>query len=1073
MRTKLFAFVVFFLWVVPTFAIDVVDTTWVRRYNGPANGVDEANAVAIDDSGNVYVTGQSYNGTNLDYVTIKYYPNGDTAWVRRYNGAWNYEDEATAIAVDSIGSSYVTGWSWQSVAGSSPTTIKYSPSGDTAWVRAWGIGGADAIALDDSGNIYVAGYDQNLDYFTIRYKQNGDTVWLRIYNGTGDDSDFVSDIIADSLCNVYVTGRSIGSGTKYDYATIKYYSNGDTAWVRRYNGAGDDRDLAAAIAVDGSGNVYVTGSSYSSGTNDDYATIKYYPNGDTAWVRTYNGPGNDGDEASAIAVDGSGNVYVTGRSHFDGTYLDYATIKYFPNGDTAWVRRFTGPGNNDDYAFAMSVDGYSNVYITGASKGSGTNMDYATIKYYSNGNTAWVKRYDGPAGNGADYARAIAVDDSDNVYVTGYSPGSGTGDDYATIKYIQYDSIPFAPAVNYGAGDGPNGVFCADLDGDGDLDLAVASYDSDNVSILKNNGDGTYQTAVNYGAGDGPLSVFCADLDGDTDLDLAVANDDSDNVSILKNNGDGTYQTAVNYGAGNGPHSVFCADLDGDGDLDLAVANYYSDNVSILKNNGDGTYQTAVNYGAGDGPSSVFCADLDGDGDLDLAVASYDSDNVSILKNNGDGTYQTAVNYGAGNGPHSVFCADLDGDTDLDLTVANDGSDNVSILKNNGDGTYQSADNYGAGDGPLSVFCADLDGDTDLDLAVANDRSDNVSILKNNGDGTYQTAVNYGAGNGTRSVFCADMDGDTDVDLAVANVYSDNVSILKNLTQVPANQPPWAFSLVSPTDQDTIFGSTTFQWHIPYDPNFGDQMKYDLYVSTSPGFEPLYTTVDSNLHISKFTAVLDTGTYYWKVKAQDNWGAETWSSQTWSFESKFLSDTMIIIAYSTTANSPVDMIVTDPMGDSISPWFNTIINATYDTLHDGNNDPYIDDIVTIPDRLVGDYQIRVVADSGMSGPYDLGIRIDGSNMLLLLTNQPSPPPGEADTVTQYVPWYTPGDANGDWVVDVGDVVYTINYLYRSGSDPYMLQAGDVNCDGIVAVGDVVFLINYLFRNGPPPCSYKL
>jgi len=151
--------------------------------------------------------------------------------------------------------------------------------------------------------------------------------------------------------------------------------------------------------------------------------------------------------------------------------------------------------------------------------------------------------------------------------------------------------------------------------------------------VLLNNGDGTFQAAVNYGAGDGASSVFAVDLDGDGDNDLAVANWYSDNVSVLLNNGDGTFQAAVNYGAGDNPYSVFAVDLDGDGDNDLAVANRGSNNVSVLLNNGDGTFQAAVNYGAGDGASSVFAVDLDGDGDNDLAVPNPGSDNVSVLIN--------------------------------------------------------------------------------------------------------------------------------------------------------------------------------------------------------------------------------------------------------------------------------------------------------------------------------------------------------------------------------------------------------------------------------------------------------
>jgi len=362
----------------------------------------------------------------------------------------------------------------------------------------------------------------------------------------------------------------------------------------------------------------------------------------------------------------------------------------------------------------------------------------------------------------------------------------------AQILKTNPDSIPFAPAVNYGVGDGPNSVFCADLDGDGDLDLAIANYASDNVSILKNNGEGTFQAKVDYPTGDNPNSVFCADLDGDSDLDLAVPNRFSHSISIFKNNGFGDFADRVDYAAAPWPWSVFCADLDGDSDLDLAVPHHHPSQggpyyISILKNNGNGTFQDGVSYFAGNAPSRVFCADLDADSSLDLAVSVAWDFKVSIFKNDGNGGFPTRDDYGTGywSVPWSVFCADLDGDTDLDLAVANRGSANVSILKNNGDGTFDSLANYGVGAYPGSVFCGDLDGDSDLDLAVANNGIPYVSILKNNGDGTFQTKVDYTVDDSPVSVFCADLDGDGDLDLAVANSDSDNVSILKNLSDQP------------------------------------------------------------------------------------------------------------------------------------------------------------------------------------------------------------------------------------------------------------------------------------------------
>ena len=140
------------------------------------------------------------------------------------------------------------------------------------------------------------------------------------------------------------------------------------------------------------------------------------------------------DFAFSIALDGSGNVYVTGNSSGSGTGPDYATVKYNSAGVMLWASRYNGPGNNFDYAYAIALDGAGNAYVTGRSSGSGTGSDYATIRYSSDGVEQWVQRY---TENDFDWASSIAVDGSGNVYVTGRSSGSGTSEDYATIKYSQ------------------------------------------------------------------------------------------------------------------------------------------------------------------------------------------------------------------------------------------------------------------------------------------------------------------------------------------------------------------------------------------------------------------------------------------------------------------------------------------------------------------------------------------------------------------------------------------------------------------------------------------------------------
>jgi hypothetical protein len=319
---------------------------WVARYNGPAKAGDEANALALDGAGNVHVTGHSQGANGRDYLTLKYDPAGALQWSARYNAPANNLDEARDIGVDPSGSVFAAGFSY--------------------------------------------GANGNLDYFTVKYNNAGARQWVARYNGPGGGDDKINALTVDGAGNAFVTGQSYGSNGGPDYATIKYNGGGARQWVKRYNAGGNNEDEAMDLAVDASGNVYVTGHSYGASGNHDYLTIAYNSSGVQQWVQRYNGPGNGDDQANALALDGAGNVYVTGRSFSSNGNQDYATIAYNSSGVRMWVLRFNATANDTDEARDIAVDASGNVCVSGYSLAANGQADYITIKYSVAGASASI-----------------------------------------------------------------------------------------------------------------------------------------------------------------------------------------------------------------------------------------------------------------------------------------------------------------------------------------------------------------------------------------------------------------------------------------------------------------------------------------------------------------------------------------------------------------------------------------------------------------------------------------------------------------------------------------------------------
>lgn len=434
-----------------------VNVQWESRYTSAGNNTDQVADMEIDAAGNVYVTGSSFNGpaTGYDIVTVKYNNQGVQQWVVTYNGPANLLDQANALALDAAGNVYVTGYTYMSGTNADFIILKYDPSGALVWSMTRDRAGFFDQARDISvsqvtGDVYVTGMGQenaagtNTDYMTVKYNNSGVFQWQQNYStdvaSPAANLDEAFKITLDAADNVYVTGNSSGttSVNNLDMLTIKYNSAGTLQWRTRYNYNGNF-ETPSGIVVDGSGNVYVTGFGYFNALQDaNYITLKYNASGAQQWVQTYNGEGSAYDKANAIVLDGSGNVYVTGRSIGATSAEDFYTISYDPLGVERWNDRLTTGGSFYEEATAMTIDAFGNLYVTGYSYQPATNNDFFTVKYDpSDGTRVWATRFDGPASN-TDRAFTIHTDADGNVYVSGSSNGTGTGSDYSTIKYCQH-----------------------------------------------------------------------------------------------------------------------------------------------------------------------------------------------------------------------------------------------------------------------------------------------------------------------------------------------------------------------------------------------------------------------------------------------------------------------------------------------------------------------------------------------------------------------------------------------------------------------------------------------------------
>jgi hypothetical protein len=430
-----------------------INVQWESRFDGTGSLIDKVADFELDASGNTFVTGTSYNGTNFDIVTVKYDNSGNQLWTNTYGGAGL--DEARALTLDNNGDIIVTGARFIVSNDWDIFTLKINGNtGAQIWNQVY-VGsnlydiGHD-VAVNASNEIYVAGNFNvsatDLDYIVIKYSSAG--AQLALQSNGGGNSDEGLFIELDASSNVYLGGTReyASAATYYDFRVMKFDANLNVTWESFGDSGFNNIDKPNAMTLDAFGNIYIGGQGFvNTNEGDDYLLMKFNNTGTNQWTRMYSGDDGTTDKINAIVTDPStGNVFVTGKSKSVASAEDYFTIAYDPNGNTLWTNRFTTAGLGLDEATDIEISSANNLYVTGFSYAAGSNNDYYTIKYDLNGNELWSTRFDGPASNN-DKAARMKIDAGENVYITGSSHGgAATNLDYSTIKYCQLETI--APA---------------------------------------------------------------------------------------------------------------------------------------------------------------------------------------------------------------------------------------------------------------------------------------------------------------------------------------------------------------------------------------------------------------------------------------------------------------------------------------------------------------------------------------------------------------------------------------------------------------------------------------------------
>ncbi len=555
--------------------------------------------------------------------------------------------------------------------------------------------------------------------------------------------------------------------------------------------------------MDGDGDLDIVSAS----TLDD--TIAWHENDGAAnpsWTAADIATSADGARDVHVAdMDGDGDLDIVSASQNDDT------IAWYENDgavDPTWTA--ANIDTNADYAFGVHVadmDGDGDLDIVSASK------DDDTIAWYES--NASDKNLDTDAVAGTDYTAASgtltfeagdtsatftvpvladsAPENNETATMTLSSASNATiSDATGTLTITDDDSISFTAANIATSADGAWGIYVADMDADGDLDIVSAAQYDDTIAWYENDGaaNPSWSAANIATSANNAKDVYVADMDGDGDLDIVSASRADNTIAWYESDGAANPSwTAANIAtSADGAYDVHVADMDGDGDLDIVSASKDDDTIAWYENDGaaDPSWSAANIATNADVALAVQVADMDGDGDLDIVSASQNDDTIAWYENDGavDPTWTAANIATSADGAFDVHVGDMDGDGDIDIISASSFDNTIAWYENDGasDPSWSAANIATTAAAAKAVFVGDIDGDGDLDIVSASKNDDTIAWYENDGaaDPTWTAADIATNADGAKDVFIADMDGDGDLDIVSASSIDDTIAWYEN-----------------------------------------------------------------------------------------------------------------------------------------------------------------------------------------------------------------------------------------------------------------------------------------------------